>query len=135
MGFPFASHHRRHQHHHHRQPHRRSVHRAATPRYTGFVVEGPTSVFGAGTGDAAGTTADGGSTDRPCIALRSEATLDHWFLLSVEGRSLRVIQCDIGPAAWTGRAIDITGVAASEMGFDPLAYPTGAWGVARELGG
>jgi hypothetical protein len=131
---------------HHRFLHRLRAHHAhshvrhapqASPRFTGFVVSGPTSDFGAGTGEGEGegTTADGGTTARPCIALRSSATLDHWFLLTVAGRTIRVVQCDWGPAAWTGRAIDLTGEAAAELGLDPTNYPTGTWGVARELEG
>jgi hypothetical protein len=119
-------------HHAHSHPHRAP---RAAPRFTGFVVAGPTSDFGAGTGDSEGTTADGGTTARPCIALRSSATLDHWFLLSVEGRTIRVIQCDWGPAEWTGRSIDLTGEAAAALGLDPTDYPTGTWGVAKELAG
>ena len=98
-----------------------------------LVVTGRVSTFGYLTGDSEGITADGGTTARPCIALRDDATLDRWFLVTVDGHHAKLIQCDWGPAAWTGRAIDITGLGARALGLNPLAFPTGAWGVAREL--
>lgn len=101
--------------------------------YTGYVVEGPTSTFGYLTGDSEGTTADGGTTARPCIALRDPSTLGHSFRVTVLGHSARLLHCDTGPAAWTGRAIDITGMGDEALGLSPTAYPTGAWGRAREL--
>lgn len=101
--------------------------------YTGFVVEGRTSTFGYLTGDSEGTTADGGTTARPCIALRDDATLGHYFEVTVEGHSAKLIQCDWGPAESTGRSIDITGEGDEALGFSPSTYPTDAWGIAREL--
>lgn len=84
-----------------------------------------------------GLTADGGSVDRPCIALRDDSTLDRWFLVRVfaYGRwhRTRLMQCDVGPAEWTGRSIDITAAGVQRLGLDPYAYPTECWGVAAEL--
>jgi hypothetical protein len=111
-------------HHHHRIHHR--------PRFTGYRVEGATSTFGYLAGDSEGTTADGGTTRRPCIAIRNDATLDHWFLVEVLGHRARLIQCDYGPGILS-RAIDITGLGDEALGFSPSAFPTGAVGVAREL--
>lgn len=90
-------------------------------------------MFGYLTGDSEGQTADGGSTARPCIAILSRRGLGHWFEVRVGTRHARLLQCDIGPASWTGRAIDITGLGARALGFSPSAYPTGSWGLAREL--
>ena len=101
--------------------------------FTGYRVEGRTSTFGVLTGDSEGQTADGGTTARPCIAIRSDAHLDHWFKVTVRGHTARLLACDWGPAEWTGRAIDITGYGDRALGFSPAAYPTDSWGVAREL--
>jgi hypothetical protein len=97
------------------------------------VVEGPTSTFGYLTGDSEGQTADGGTTRRPCIAIRDDSTLGKWFEVTVAGHSARLLHCDWGPAAFTGRAIDITGLGDEALGLSPSAFPTGSWGVAREL--
>lgn len=97
------------------------------------MVEGRTSTFGWPSESSAGRTADGGTTERPCIAIRDDATLDHWFEVTVDGRHARLFQCDWGPAEWTGRAIDITGLGVEALGFSQEAYPTEAVGVAREL--
>jgi hypothetical protein len=90
-------------------------------------------VFGYLTGDSEGQTADGGTTARPCIAILSRRGLGHWFEVRVGSHRARLLQCDIGPASWTGRVIDITGVGAQALGFSPSGYPTDALGVAREL--
>jgi hypothetical protein len=102
-------------------------------RFTGFEVAGPASTFGVGTGDPPSITADGGTTLRPCIALRDDATLDHWFLVTVGHRHAILLQCDWGPAAWTGRAIDITAQGDALLHLDPLNFPTGIEATAREL--
>lgn len=106
------------------------------PRFTGYVVEGATSTFGALTGDSEGQTADGGTTNRPCIAIRDDSTLDHWFLVEVDvagqWHRARLLHCDWGPGILS-RAIDITGVGDLALGLSPTGYPTGAFGRAREL--
>lgn len=109
--------------------------------FTGFVVEGRTSTFGYLTGDSEGTTADGGTTARPCIAIRDDLNLDRMFRVTVYerrgahqlGHTATLLHCDWGPALSTGRSIDITGLGDELLGFSPSAYPTEAWGVAREL--
>jgi hypothetical protein len=97
------------------------------------VVEGRTSTFGALTGDSEGQTADGGTTSRPCIAIRDDSTLGHWFEVTILGHRAKLLHCDWGPASWTGRSIDVTGYGDRALGFSPSSFPTGAWGVAREL--
>lgn len=111
----------------------KAITRAHAKRFTGYVVSGRTSTFGYLTGDSEGQTADGGTTRRPCIALRDSSTLDHWFLVTILGHHARLLHCDVGPAAWTGRAVDVTGMGDEALGFSPSAFPTGAWSVAREL--
>lgn len=64
--------------------------------YTGYVVEGRVSTFGALTGDSEGETADGGNTDRPCIAIRDDSTLGRWFEVTVDGHHARLLHCDFG---------------------------------------
>jgi hypothetical protein len=102
-------------------------------RFTGYKVEGRTSTFGYLTGDSEGQTADGGTTNRPCIAIRNDATLDHWFEVTINGHHAKLLDCDWGPAEWTGRSIDVTGRGDETLGFSPSSFPTGAWGIAREL--
>lgn len=102
-------------------------------RYTGYVVSGKTSTFGALTGDSEGQTADGGSTNRPCIAIRDDSTLGHWFDVTVNGHHARLLHCDWGPAESTGRSIDITGVGDEALGFNPSSFPTESEGIAREI--
>jgi hypothetical protein len=101
--------------------------------YAGYVVEGRVSTFGYLTGDSEGTTADGGTTARPCIALWDSSTLGRWFEVTIAGHHARLLHCDTGPAPWTGRSIDVTGLGDQALGFSPSAFPTDSWGVAREL--
>jgi hypothetical protein len=102
-------------------------------RFTGYRVEGRTSTFGYLTGDSEGTTADRGTTRRPCIAIRDDRTLGHWFEVTILGHHARLLHCDWGPASSTGRAIDVTGLGDRALGFSPAGFPTGAWGRAVEL--
>lgn len=108
------------------------VHKYHRHHRPGLVVSGRTSTFGYPE-EEAGRTADGGTTVRPCIALRNDSTLDHKFEVVVAGHHARMIQCDWGPASWTGRAIDITGEGVNLLGFSQSEYPTGILGTAREL--
>lgn len=119
-------HHTKHHHKHHIKHH-------SSNSYTGYTVEGRTSTFGYLTGDSEGGTADGGNTNRPCIAIRNDSTLGRWFEVTVLGHKARLLHCDWGPAAFTGRSIDITGLGDRALGFSPSNYPTDSWGVAREL--
>lgn len=111
------------------------------------MVAGLVSEFGVGTpGDSSdGQTADGGTTARPCIAILEDTTLDRWFQVTLYasrggpriGRPARLLHCDYGPAAETGRALDITGAGVRSLGLNPETFPTSppasTWAVAREL--
>jgi hypothetical protein len=112
-------------HRHHRKP---------SP-FAGYAVKGKVSEFGWPFEE--GTTADGGRTNRPCIAIRDDRTLGRWFWVSVYagGRwhNAKLLHCDWGPAAWTGRSIDITGMGAAKLGLSLSAFPTDSYGVARLL--
>ncbi|HET9098368.1 MAG TPA: hypothetical protein VFN51_02005 [Candidatus Saccharimonadales bacterium] len=104
---------------------------------TGFVVRGATSTFGPPL-EAAGQTADQGYDNRPCIAIRNDSTLGDMFkvvvLVNHRRHVAQMVHCDWGPAAWTGRNIDITGAGAYKLHLNPYNYPTGAWGIAiREV--
>ena len=94
-------------------------------RFTGYAVAGQTSTFGP-PAEGASQTADGGTDNRPCIALRNDSTLDH------KHRDI-VPQCDYGPGILS-RAMDITGDEVYRLHLNPYNYPTdNARGVAREL--
>ena len=111
------------------------------------MVAGYVSEFGVGTpGDSSdGQTADGGTTARPCIAILEDATLDHWFQVTLYssrggrmiGHPAKLLHCDVGPASWTERSIDVTGAGVEALGLSPDSFPTsppaGTWAVAREL--
>jgi hypothetical protein len=101
-------------------------------KFTGHVVKGRTSTFG-WPAESDGQTADGGNTRRPCVALRDHSTLKHLFEVTVNHHTALLRQCDIGPAAWTGRNMDFTGEAAQRLHMNPHHYPTDIHGVAREL--
>jgi hypothetical protein len=118
---------------HHRNKHHKIHRRAPKIRYTGFVVEGRVSTFGYLTGDSEGQTADGGNTTRPCIAIRNDSTLDHWFEVTIDGHHAKLLQCDWGPSESTGRSIDVTGMGDEALGFSPGAFPTESYGVAKEI--
>jgi hypothetical protein len=110
---------------HHKRHHK-------VPEHHGLVVKGATSTFG-WPAESDGRTADGGSTRRACIALRSHSTLGRLFRLTVGHHHTVVKQCDWGPAQWTGRDIDLTGKAAHKLHLNPYHYPTDKHGVAREI--
>lgn len=97
------------------------------------MVEGRVSTFGYLTGDSEGQTADGGTTARPCIAIRDDATLGRWFQVTIYGHHARLLHCDWGPSESTGRSIDVTGLGDEALGFSPMGFPTEAWGRAAEL--
>ena len=102
-------------------------------QYTGYTVSGKISTFGPPGEGSDEITADGGSASRPCIAIRDDSSLDHYFMVEVLGHKARLLHCDFGPAESTGRSIDITGAGAYALGLDPLAFPTESEGIAREL--
>jgi hypothetical protein len=101
------------------------------PDLTGYIVSGRVSTY-ASPLQADGTTADGGSSRRPCIALLDRRTLDRWFLVTI-GRHRAVLEhCDSGPYA-DGRVMDVTGHGALALGIDPRAFPTDAYATAQLL--
>lgn len=48
------------------------------------------------------------------------------------GHPAKLLHCDWGPGILS-RAIDVTGLGDKALGLPTVGYPTGAWGVAREL--
>jgi len=77
------------------------------------------------TGDEPNSNALGVPDDQQGIALPARSTLGQWFEVTApNGVTLRLQQTDIGPAAWTGRKIDIAAVAAEHFGYSPANFPT-----------
>jgi hypothetical protein len=105
--------------------------RRAQATFTGYVVSGGVSTFGPPT-DTLGTTADGGTDSRACIALKDTATLGRLFLVTIAGHRADLLHCDSGPYAGD-RQIDVTGAGAYAMGLDPYSFPTDSYGTAQEL--
>jgi hypothetical protein len=61
----------------------------------------------------------------PGIALPTKETLGQVFdVTAPNGRTYRLPQTDVGPAAWTKRGIDINAPAAELMGYKPDNFPT-----------
>ncbi|MCP1761945.1 hypothetical protein [Bradyrhizobium japonicum] len=72
-------------------------------------------------------TASGQSNTVPGIALPSREGLGKMFEVTTpDGRKFMLPQTDIGPAARTGRGIDITSAAATQMGYTAKNFPTDA---------
>jgi hypothetical protein len=70
-------------------------------------------------------TASGQSNQIPGIALPSREGLGKMFEVTTpDGRKFMLPQTDIGPAARTGRGIDITSSAATQMGYTAKDFPT-----------
>jgi hypothetical protein len=61
----------------------------------------------------------------PGIALPNAKTKGQMFEVTTpDGRKFMLPQTDVGPAARTGRGIDITAAAAAQMGYKPGTFPT-----------
>src|SRR5207247_8342953 len=72
-------------------------------------------------------TASGAPLSVPGIALPQRATLGQRFnVTDPTGRTFNLPQTDVGPAASTGRGIDINSAAAQKMGYTPQTFPTDA---------
>lgn len=91
------------------------------------------SWFGSGPGwsdpsePAGRKTASGVSNTLPGIALPSREGLGKMFEVTTpDGRKFMLPQTDIGPAKRTGRGIDITSAAATQMGYSAKTFPTDA---------
>lgn len=62
----------------------------------------------------------------PGIALRDKSTMGKMFEVTTpDGRKFMLPQTDWGPAARTGRGIDITAAAGAQMGYTSKNFPTG----------
>ncbi|UEM11738.1 hypothetical protein J4G43_046020 [Bradyrhizobium barranii subsp. barranii] len=72
-------------------------------------------------------TASGQSNTVPGIALPTREGLGKMYEVTTpDGRKFTLPQTDIGPAARTGRGIDITSAAATQMGYTAKNFPTDA---------
>jgi hypothetical protein len=100
---------------------------------TGGQSEGGKTVKGSWFGSSPGwadkmsgkTTASGAPVTVPGIALPSRAGLGKMFEVTTpDGRKFMLPQTDVGPGKNTGRGIDITSTAASQMGYTPKTFPT-----------
>ena len=64
-------------------------------------------------------------SNRPGIALPDKSTIGQMFEVTTpDGRKFTLPQTDYGPAKRTGRGIDITASAASQMGYTSKDFPT-----------
>ncbi len=72
---------------------------------------------------------DPGSWDNP--------TTQRWladaqqFLVSIGGKQTALPVLDMGPAGWTGNAIDVDRAGVSKLGFSTSSFPSGTVGTAR----
>lgn len=114
----------------------------------GGLVSGKVSYFGGG------ATAGGSNTSQPGIALNlnpgteagwDNATTREWrddslaghpdfARVTIEGHTANLPITDMGPAASTGRAIDVTEGGVRKLGFTTSNFPTDATGTAVILG-
>lgn len=95
-------------------------------RAGGLFRSGRASWFG-GANDSMNTgTALGLPDTAPGIALLNQSTLGKYFrVVSPQGRWRKLRQIDIGPAAWTGKILDITSAALKYFGYNERNFPTG----------
>lgn len=108
----------------------------AAPINPGHTVSGKISWFG-GPSDpsAGGTPASGIPISTPGIATYNRATLGGYFLVTApNGRRAVLRQTDLGPAPWTGRAIDFTYSSLPLLGYSQGNFPTDAVAHATYLG-
>jgi hypothetical protein len=106
---------------------------------SGTVVRGRVSYFGGG------LMASGHYTSEPAIALNvspgtdagwDNATTRGWvaslqrFRVTIAGHTAVLFDGDLGPAASTGRAIDVAEGGVAALGLGGI-FPTDAWGVAK----
>lgn len=108
----------------------------SNPLKPGTTVQGKISWFGGPNDPSAGTqTASGLSTGVPGIALYNQATLKgYWLVTAPNGKQQVVQQTDLGPAPWTGRAIDFTSSSLGKFGYNEGNFPTDAVAKATYLG-
>lgn len=103
----------------------------------GATVAGKVSWFG-GPNDAetgSNKTATGTSSGAPGIAVYNRATLGgYWKVTAANGKTAVLKQTDLGPAPFTGRAIDVSSGALPKLGYSEGNFPTGATFKATYLG-
>lgn len=102
----------------------------------GGTLTGKVSWFG-GPHDASaqGPTASGQPTSTPGVAVYDTATLGgYWHIQLPNGTSAVLQQTDVGPAPWTGRALDITYSALPQLGYTEHDFPTDATITATYVG-
>lgn len=78
-------------------------------------------------GDKANSNALGVPDYAQGVSFLDKSRLGEWFEVKApNGTVLTVQQTDIGPAAWTGKLIDISAAAAERFGYSPNNFPTGS---------
>lgn len=110
---------------------------------------GDAIVKGRATWFTGGQMASGRNTDTdPGIALNPDPggpdpgswnnpTTQRWladaqqFLVSIGGKQTALPVLDMGPAGWTGNAIDVDRAGVSKLGFSTSSFPSGSIGTAR----
>ncbi len=124
---------------------------AAFPRFQkGGEVTGRATWF-----DGARSTAGGSSTSKPGLALNlnpgtdsgwNNATTQRWMeesraghpvygRTSIGGKTANLPITDLGPAGWTGNAIDVTAGGVRKLGFTTDNFPSGSTGKVSILDG
>lgn len=102
----------------------------------GTSLTGKVSWFGGPHDPTAGpTTASGQPTSTPGVAVYDTATLRGYWQITFPNHHVAVLQqTDIGPAPWTGRALDVTYSALSQIGYTEQNFPTDATITATYVG-
>lgn len=86
-------------------------------------------------GQREGPPVSGLSNDTPGIAINDRGTMgDYYLLTDPNGRSVVVRNFDMGPAGYTGVAIDVNAAAASALGYSPNNGPGGFGWSAQHIG-
>lgn len=109
----------------------------SAPMPAGQTVAGKVSWFG-GPHDAetgSNRTATGTPSGAPGIAVYNRATLGgYWKVTAANGKSAVLKQTDLGPAPFTGRAIDVSSGALPKLGYSEQDFPTNSQFKATFLG-
>ena len=109
----------------------------AAPMPPGQTLTGKVSWFG-GPHDAetgSNRTATGTPSGAPGIAVYNRATLGgYWRVTAPNGKSAVLKQTDLGPAPFTGRAVDVSSGALGKLGYSEQDFPTDSQVKATFLG-
>jgi cell wall-associated NlpC family hydrolase len=109
----------------------------AAPMPPGQTLTGKVSWFG-GPHDAetgSNRTATGTPSGAPGIAVYNRATLGgYWRVTAPNGKSAILKQTDLGPAPFTGRAVDVSSGALGRLGYSEANFPTDSQVKATFLG-